>query len=271
MNGAMTAMTTSQLLLSTWRWDPLAILACLAAIGVYVGATRAKLSPRAPYLTAAAAVVVLAVASPVGALSDGYLFSAHMLQHLLLVLIVPPLVLLGLGQERAEGAGRGERWIAPAWLVGVSAMWLWHAPTLCNAASQSAVVHRVQEASLLAMGTVYWWPILAPRAESRIAPAKGMVYLFTGCVACTILGVVVTFSPVEVCSVYLHPTDTLGVLPLLRGSWGLTADRDQQLGGLLMWVPACLVYAGGILGLLARWYKADGQRTDGPLVAQERA
>ena len=60
--------------------------------------------------------------------------------------------------------------------------------------------------------------------------------------------------PVAVCSVYANPTDTLGILPTLRGGWGLTPERDQQLGGLLMWVPACLVYLAAILGSLRRFY-----------------
>jgi putative membrane protein len=259
-------MSTEAVLLHCWRWDPLAILVALLALVSYLLGTRASLHPRAPYLAAAVAVVVLAVASPVGTLSDGYLFSAHMLQHLLLVLVVPPLLLLGMGgslrsEREARKIGRPipvsslSTWAA--WGLGVGAMWLWHAPTLCNAASQSGVVHRVQEVSLMVMGTAYWWPILSPRRSDRLTPLRGIVYLFTACIACTILGIAVTLSPVEVCSVYLHPVDRLGILPLLRSSWGLTADRDQELGGLLMWMPACLVYGGGILGLLGRWYGGD--------------
>jgi cytochrome c oxidase assembly factor CtaG len=139
-------------------------------------------------------------------------------------------------------------------------MWLWHERMLCNAASQSAVVHRVQELSLLAMGLAFWWPILAPREESRLEPLPAALYLFTACVACTLLGILITFSPVQVCSVYAHPVDRLGVMTLLRDGWGLTAERDQQIGGLLMWVPACLVYAIGILGVLGRLFHEDDAR-----------
>jgi cytochrome c oxidase assembly factor CtaG len=82
----------------------------------------------------------------------------------------------------------------------------------------------------------------------------GVLYLFAACVACTVLGIVVTFSPVEVCSAYMHPVDALGVVPLLRDGWGMSCKADQELGGLLMWVPACLVYAGAILATLGRYY-----------------
>jgi cytochrome c oxidase assembly factor CtaG len=84
------------------------------------------------------------------------------------------------------------------------------------------------------------------------------VYLFTACVACTLLGIAITFSPVEVCSVFTHPVDRLGVMPRVRDGWGLTAERDQQIGGLLMWVPACLVYGAAILSVLARIFRDAG-------------
>ena len=138
------------------------------------------------------------------------------------------------------------------WAMGVGAMWLWHAPSLCDAASRSVLVHRLQEASFLAMGTGFWWPVLSPRASDRLPPLGGIAYLFTACTACTLLGILITFSPVQICSVFAHPVDRLGVMPLVREGWGLSPERDQQVGGLLMWVPACLVYGAGIMAQLAR-------------------
>jgi cytochrome c oxidase assembly factor CtaG len=81
-----------------------------------------------------------------------------------------------------------------------------------------------------------------------------VVYLFTACVACTILGITIALSPVEVCPAYGHAADPLGALPLVRGQWGLAPAVDQQLGGLLMWVPGCTVYAGAILAVVASYY-----------------
>jgi putative membrane protein len=251
-------MTTFDLLLRAWRFDPVVLLGCASAFAIHAlvpgAATGAR---RAGFLTAAVVVLAVALVSPLGALADGYLFSAHMLQHLLLLLIVPPLALLGLAPPfRAKiEAVRGISPAVPgAWLSGVAAMWMWHAPVLCNAATQSSTVHLVQEVSLLLMGTWFFWPILGPRREERLPPLGGIAYLFTACTACTLLGIAITFSPVEVCASYLNPVDHLGALSLVRGDWGLTPERDQQIGGLLMWLPACLVYGAGILGILARWY-----------------
>jgi cytochrome c oxidase assembly factor CtaG len=244
------------LLVSLWRLDPVAIAACVATAVVLV-ARRTELGPRAMLLGSAVVVLVAALASPIGSLADGYLFSAHMLQHLLLVLVVPPLALLGWPARRdGRPARMARRRLHPVvpWLLGVGAMWLWHEPKLCDAASSSPVVHRVQELSLLAMGTAFWWPVLAPRPGTTLSPLAGILYLFTACVACTLLGIIITFSPVEVCSVFAHPVDRLGVMPLVRDGWGLSPEKDQQVGGLLMWVPACLVYGVGIMGQLARLF-----------------
>jgi putative membrane protein len=248
-------MTTRDIVMSCWRMDPVALLGCAAAAVVYAVCGRARAGVRATAFAAGLLVTSLALLSPVGTLADGYLFSAHMLQHLMLVLIVPPLLLLGI---EPSDAGRVRFPAIVAWGLGVGAMWLWHAPTLCNAASRSAVVHRFQEVSLLVMGAAFWWPILAPRTGERLPPLGAIVYLFTACVACTLLGIAITFSPVEVCSVFTHPVDRLGVMPRVRDGWGLTAERDQQIGGLLMWVPACLVYGAAILSVLARIFRDAG-------------
>jgi putative membrane protein len=262
-------MTTTELFWSAWRFDPVAPLACAAVIAGYAAASskarpEMRAASRLGYLSAAILVLAAALLSPLGTLADGYLFSAHMLQHLLLLLVVPPLALLAcpavarqeprVGDGEALAPARPSALVPGAWLGGVAAMWLWHAPALCNAATRSVSVHLLQEVSLLGLGTWFFWPILAPKAADRLPPLAAIVYLLTGCLACTLLGVAVTFSPIEICTAYLDPADHLGALPLLRQGWGMTPERDQQIGGLLMWLPACLVYGAGILGILARWY-----------------
>jgi putative membrane protein len=178
-----------------------------------------------------------------------------MVQHILLVLIVPALLLLSL--PRAFSLPRSlSIFTHPfiGWLAGVGAMWLWHAPALCNAATTSSTVSAIQTTSLLLMGSVFWWQVLAPRDAERLSPAAGIAYLFTACTACSVLGIILTFAPVSICPVYQQPVDRLGMLGTIRGDWGLTSDKDQQIGGLLMWVPMCLIYLTAILAQLARWH-----------------
>jgi cytochrome c oxidase assembly factor CtaG len=228
-------------MIALWTWNPLALALCLIAPFVL---------RRGLALAAALVVLLVALVSPIATLADGTLFSAHMVQHLLLVLVVPPLALLAL-EPRAPS---GRRRLPPivAWGLGVGAMWLWHARALCDAAATSTLVHRVQEGSLLAMGAAFWWPILG----RRIAPLAGAVYLFGACVACTLLGIALALSPVQVCPAFASPSDPVGLLPTIRGEWGLTPERDQQLGGLLMWVPGCVIYLAAVLAMLRRFYRS---------------
>jgi putative membrane protein len=294
-------MTTRQLLTSAWDWNPVVIAACLLALLAYALALRFRGPARGGYFVTAVALFFLTLASPLNALADGYLFSAHMAQHLLLLLVIPPLLLLGLpewkaGQDGVSSRGRRSRaeplpappQLSPtesssktesarprqgghrlhplvAWLAGLTAMWVWHERTLCDAATTVAAVRVVQILSLIALGLVFWWPIVGPQPERRLAPLLGVLYLFSACVGCTVLGILITFAPVGVvCPVYLHPVDRLGILPLIRQRWGITPAIDQQAGGLMMWVPACGIYLCGVIALLARWYRAGEERPAEP-------
>ncbi len=169
-------------------------------------------------------VFLLTLMSPLAALAQGYLFSAHMLQHILLVLVVPALALMALPASARAAPADCARLLNPAvcWACGVGAMWVWHAPALCNAAASSRAVSAVQThlaagAGRGASGGSCW---RLPRRQ-RIAPLHGVVYLFAACMACTVLGIILTFSPVTVCSAYLHPVDRLGIASLIEGTWGL--------------------------------------------------
>ncbi len=260
-------MTTRHFLISAWNWNPWVIAICMVTILIYSARNQFQFTRNLGWLFAGVIIFFLTLASPIDALADGYLFSAHMMQHLLLLLIIPPLVLLSLPSavvpdRLQKGGWRWLNWIlrhpVANWFLGVGGMWLWHAPMLCDAAVTNVWVHRLQYVSLLLMGFAFWWPIIGPWRKHYLSPLAGMIYLFSACIGCTVLGIIITFAPVEVCSIYLHPVDRLGILSLIQNQWGLTPAKDQQLGGLLMWVPACLIYFCGIFGLFARWHGEIG-------------
>ena len=248
-------MTTYQFFTTAWTWNSIVIaLSVIASIGYFLAFDRRG---RPLYFAAAVVLFLLSFISPFSALATGYLFSAHMAQHILLVLIVPALLLLSLPRSfslRPPATYLTHPLIG--WFAGVSAMWLWHAPALCNAAATSRAVSALQSASLLFMGSIFWWQVLAPREDKRLSPPAGIVYLFTACTACSVLGIILTFAPVSICPVYQNPVDRLGMLETIRGNWGLTSDRDQQIGGLLMWVPMCAIYLAAILTQFARWHSS---------------
>jgi len=247
-------MTTAQFILSGWTWNPTVLVAGACAVVIYVAAFRDHCG--AGWFAAALAVFFLTLLSPLNTLADGYLFSAHMAQHILLLLIVPALLFFSL--PRTLSLAVGPRVLAHrlvGWFAGVGAMWFWHAPALCDAAVASRSVHALQTVSLLVLGSLFWRQILAPREEERLSPPGAILYLFGACVACSVLGIIITFSPVTVCSIYtMPPADRLGMLQTIRTGWGFSPERDQQIGGLLMWVPMCLIYLTAILAQMARWF-----------------
>ncbi len=258
-----------------WTADPW-VLGAFAA-GALVYGLIARDGARWGWFAAALAVVALAEMSPIRRLADGVLFSAHMVQHILLLLVAPALLLLSLpaklgrpvamaprarpagdrARERPRGAdGARVRGIVPflGWPAGVGAMWLWHVPTLCDAAVAVPAVRAVQTVSLIACGLLFWWPILSPRVADRLSPGFGIGYLFTACLTCSALGMLITLTPIEVCSAFVGPVDATNPWASLRNRLG--ALRDRQIGGLLMWVPMCLIYVAAIMLELARWFGA---------------
>ena len=213
----------------------------------------------------AAATLALALASPLAAIASRYSFSAHMMQHLLLLLIVPLFAILAWPSSSIPATGEVSRAsnrdaIAMGWLAGVGAMWFWHVPALCNAAMQHSAVFAIQATSLVAAGAAFWWPVFRPQHQRRLPPHLAAAYLFSGCIGCSLLGIYITFSPISVCPLYASGGGSPELMRLVHQQWGLTHRLDQEVGGLLMWVPACMVYLGAILARFSGWYQVPEGR-----------
>jgi putative membrane protein len=249
---------------AAWDFEPSVILGCAALAAAYLILTwRRPSAAERFFFLSGVLLLLLDLISPLDALGDEYLFSAHIVQHFLLALIIPPLLLRGIPRRLAAQAlampwlARVEREIGRppvSWLLGAGTMIAWHIPALFNAALSNDGLHVFQHLSFLVTGTVFWWPILSPLEERRIAPLAAVSYLFSACISCSLLGAALTFAQPGLYPAYLNPPDSLGILRQLRGEWGLDPRNDQQLGGMLMWVPGCFVYLSGILSTVARWY-----------------
>ncbi len=255
--------SASDLLLHGWEVHPSVIIGCVALAAWYF-TSAPRMAKYAARFLLGVLVLCLALVSPIDPLGDAYLFSAHMLQHLLLILIVPPLLILGLTPERVSRwmSGPRVRRVASilghpvvAWSSNMSMMLIWHLPVLYNAANASTPIHIFEHLSFLVTGCMFWWPIVSPLESQRIQAGPAMLYLFGAAAVSTLLGIVITFLPVGLYKPYLHPVDELGALHLIRDTWGISAAEDQKLAGLLMWVPGCSIYFAFILVKLAGWFR----------------
>jgi len=248
-------MTTSEFLLSAWDFEPSIVIGCAAlVIGYLLFSGRAG---RTYYFLGGILLLFLDLVSPLDRLADEYLLSAHVLQHFLLALIIP--ILIVLGAPRSISNFTPQFHPVMAWLLGVGTMLLWHVPVFFNAALANQALHIFQHLSFLITGTIFWWPVLAPREENRLAAMPAVTYLFSACTVCSLLGAALTFFPPGAYPAYVHPEDQLSIHVLIRNGWGLDAKGDQQLAGMLMWVPGCFVYLSVILATVARWYCAAEQ------------
>lgn len=231
--------------MNAWRsWDlhPTVVigLVLLGGLYVYLGGLQA---PRRKVAAFAGALLVIfgALNGPLHNLSDAYLFSAHMAQHLLLTLLFPPLLLYGTPAWVARALLR-PRWVAalarvitrplPAAALFTAPIVLWHVPLFYEAALRNHTIHIVQHLIFLATAVVMWWPILSPVPELPRLPYLGqMLYLFLLGIPMSITGALITLPDAVLYPFY-------AAAPRV---WSWSALDDQKIGGLLMWVGGGLV------------------------------
>ncbi len=209
------------------------------------------------------AALVLALISPLDALSD-VLFSAHMGQHMVLIMIAAPLFALsgapvallwalprswarGIGRER-HLRGLGSLLTQPpvAWTLAVVTLWTWHLPALYQAALQSTFVHAIEHASFLLTATLFWWILVHLVRQQGTRCGIGVIYLFTAAIQSSALGALMTFA-----SQPWYPSYGASEI-----AWGLSPLDDQRLAGLIMWVPGGVIYTLVAAGLFVVWLNA---------------
>lgn len=262
-------MTTLQLLTSHWNFNIIVVLIALGFIAIHYVGNGNRFNRRSYRFLFGVFLFLLATLSPLNYLGHNYLFSAHMVQHILLLLIIPPLLLSGMNPEFLKRLVRQPRveWVLErlfhpvvAWICGVGAMWIWHIPAVLDAMKNTPVLSALHMISLMILGFIFAWPVFSPLQWQKVTPLQSVLYLFTACVGCTILGIFITFAPVGLFLGYLHG-GSAAVSDLIRNGWGVTPATDQQAGGLIMWVPACLIYLTDIMIVLYR-YLLKGETED---------
>ncbi len=276
--------TAGGLLLTGWTFAPSVVAGLAVLVAGYLYATGPLRRQRGwgPPVTrgqaaaffAGTAVTAFALLSPLDRIGDGYLFSVHMVQHMLLVMVAPPLWLLGTpgwllrAALRAPAARRIGRWLthpAVAFALFNVTFWLWHAPALYDATLRSEWLHAFEHLTFLATAVLNWFPILSPAPEElpRLSLPGQIIYLFVSCQPMVLLGAGLTFLRAPLYTPYL-------AAPRL---FGLSALVDQQVGGLIMWLPGNGVYLLAISIAFYHWLEgsADSRRAEREAWAAEDA
>lgn len=264
---------------SAWNFEFNILVGLILSLGFYthgvVRIWRRTASGRGISFWEAAAFLggwlglVIALVSPLDALG-GSLFSAHMTQHEVLMIVAAPLLILGRplaaflwalpSRFRQQLIGLSRRGRLPsiwrfltnpvtAWLLHAAVLWIWHVPMLFQATLTSELVHATQHASFL-FSALLFYESLIYGLQARSGYGVAVLYIFTTAIHTSLLGALLTFSNTIWYPFYASRT----------AAWGLTPLEDQELGGLIMWIPAGVIYVCGGLLFFGLWLKEAEKR-----------
>ena len=248
--------------LTQWNLEPSILIGTALITGLYlyaIGPLRKRQFPNEQIMTgqtiaflSGVLIMFLALVSPLDELGDSYLFSAHMVQHLCLTILGPPLLLLGTPEWMVKPVLQNKvifkvakvlTYPVVAFVLYNADFWLWHAPPLYNATLENQTIHILEHLTFIVFGLLYWWPIFSPSKDlPRLTFGGQIFYLFVSGMPSVLLGAGLTFSPPLYAPYIAAPR-----------IWGISAATDQQLGGLIMWVPVSIFYIVIMSVLFIRW------------------
>lgn len=256
----------------SWSLEPGVLLALAIACGLYAagvrrlwrraGTGRGVSRAQVRWFGGGIAALLLALVSPLDQVSIA-LFSAHMTQHLLLVLVAAPMLVAGSPVHASFWAlparwrrGTARWWIRAhplravwrvashplvIWTAHTVAMWAWHIPALYESALHYEHMHALEHASFIGTALPFWWVLLRPDRRRRLPFGADLLYLFAAMMQSGALGALITLAGTP-----WYPEHAPWTPP-----WGLTPLEDQELAGLIMWVPASLIYLGAFAAAFA--------------------
>jgi putative copper resistance protein D len=265
-------------LLFGWTFDPLVWLPAIAVLLLWWSAVRRvnrahpanPVPPRRTWSWVAGVFVLLVALDSGLATYDTTLFSMHMVQHLLLTLVAPPLLLYAgpiVLLLRVSSPATRKRWILPvlhsrvvrflsfpvvAWLLFAGVMWGSHFSSLFDVALENEWAHRVEHGLYLFAALLFWWPVVGPDPSPwRLQPSVRVLYAGMQMPQNTFLALAIYAASAPLYAHYATTTRT----------WGPTPLEDQQLAGGVMWLGGDLLFLAAIIGLVYAWIQDDERRT----------
>ncbi len=253
---------------SEWRVYPSFMVGWLLLLAAYflaIGPLRHRFPGAVPAtrrqvasFSFAMAAIFLSLQGPLHELSDYFLFSAHMVQHLVLILLMPPFLLAGVPDwmirplVRRKWIGKAARLLTlplVAFALNNAIFLAWHFPGPYDLMMRDHNVHVAMHLMIMVTGVIMWWPVMSPLPElPRIAAPLQMIYLFLVGIPMMISAALITFSARPLYSWYVEAPRIVA---------GLGALDDQRLGGVIMWVPGGLILWIAITTVYFRWTQRE--------------
>lgn len=230
-----------------WNFAPSVLLGLAlwtAGYAVVVGSLRHRRGwgpavplPRQSAFYLGSLCALVALVSPLDTLGDSALFSAHMAQHMLLTFAAPALWMVGMPGWliRRFVPVRLSRLLSHplvAFTLFNGVMWAWHIPAAYDTALQFEPLHILEHLTFIAAALIGWWPVLGPDQAGGLRLPYKLAYLVPSMFSCTALAALITLSSIQLYPFYGHAS----------ALWGLGPLADQQLGGLVMWLPGDMIY-----------------------------
>jgi putative membrane protein len=258
--------------LTWWRWSihPSTVIGIAALGALYLWAAhRLRRQPSLAqkiYFFSGLLLMFVSLNGPIHDLSDDYLFSAHMVQHLLLTLAMPPLLLLGVPGWMLSGP-LSSRFVRPAarfftrapiaFVVFNLAIAVWHLPPFYNAAMANHNIHILEHLMFMVAAVLMWWPLLSQVPElPRLAYPGQMLYSFLMSIPMSIVAVYIAMSDHVLYPAYAAAPRVLPLSPL----------EDQLLGALIMWIPGGIIFIIIMTVVFFKWNARGEDSTAGAQV-----
>lgn len=272
---------TPETIWSSWNLDPVIAIGLLvggwlylrgvAALWRHAGHGRVIDRWQVWAFLGGMASLVVALVSPLDALGAA-LFSAHMVQHIILFLIAPMLLALArpaialswalpqpyrkrlLPLMHRQGGVRGAQSLLSnpvlIWMIFTGVLWIWHVPAMYDAALRSDLVHHAEHLTFLVAAFLFWSWLLRSSAGRQVQGGLAVLFVFTSVMQSGLLGAILTFANFSLYAGHAPYTE----------AWSLTALEDQQLAGLIMWVPMGLWFTATTIFVFIMWLR-DADRS----------
>ncbi len=255
-------------MITYWHIDLLILIFVVVITFSYLYLVHFKWNSRARFFLSGIFILILSALSPLHDIGMNYLFSAHMASHVMILMIGAPLLILGIPKIDNDDhfIGQLSKKVAAfpivCWVAGVGIMWFWHVPVIFHELFPTQSMNHMEGGmgtltylhmlSLLVAGMLFWWPIINPYAKYRLNELPAVLYLTTACIGCSLLGLLITFAPAGLFTSHLIMEDDIS--RSISMQWGISKEMDQQIAGLIMWVPCCFIYVTASMVLLHKWF-----------------